>query len=245
MKTYSVRLIYDSFQGEGSRAGCRAVIVRLAGCNMWNGNPENRSSGAGACAKWCDTDFQGDLAIPMLAWDIARRCSQLWPEGPKGSARWILLTGGEPLLQADLELLAVLRDYGFKLAVETNGTTIPKGMGPDISQHFDYVCVSPQLTASDNTPNLEVLKADDLKITTGGAWTATQLKQVAAEGEWKHKYVVPLDPIDSSTIEISHLRGGYSDSNSLDAAVTNCLKWVKDNPEWRVGVQLQKVLNLE
>lgn len=245
MKTYSVRSIYDSFQGEGSRAGCRAIIVRFSGCNMWDGNPDNRNAGAGACAQWCDTDFQSDLAKPLTAEQIASQCETLWPIVSGQNERWVILTGGEPLLQVDRALLLHVQDAGFNIGVETNGTVIPDGMSPDIREFFDHVCVSPQLTANFQVPDLRVLRADDLKITTGGAWTESQLQEIASDGDWKYKYVVPLDPIDSSTIEISHLRGGYSDSNSLDAAVTNCLKWVKDNPEWRVGIQLQKVLNLE
>lgn len=243
--TYSIREVFDTFQGEGLRAGTRAVFIRFTGCNMWDGNPEHRDRGAGACARWCDTDFMPRRGQKMSAHEIANKVEELWPEQAGHPQRWVVLTGGEPLLQVDQELHHVLCDYGFKVAVETNGTVAPKTSLP-----FDHLCVSPKLKADGSLPDLQIWKAHELKIVlpgavdVGGGWRDWQLNEVATMGEWGAMFVQPMDPTAPDTVEISHLRGGYFKPDLLQAAVDQCLRWVREHPEWRLGVQLHKVLNL-
>lgn len=243
--TYAVREIFDTLQGEGLRAGTRAIFVRLTGCNMWTGNPEHRSAGAGACALWCDTDFMPRRGTKKTAVEIANECEVLWPEQQGDTNRWIVLTGGEPYLQADDTLVNTLHDYGFKVAVETNGTVWPRLSVTS----FDHVCVSPKLKADGSFPDLQVWKAHELKVVLPGivdgvGWTDAMLQELATLGEWGQKFVQPMDPTDPKVVEVSHLRGGYFKPKQLEAALDRCLQWVKAHPDWRFGVQLHKVLNL-
>lgn len=122
MKTYMVKEIFYSIQGEGVRAGIPHVFVRFAGCNL-DCNDETMG--------WkCDTDFAGGTAYSDAALvDEIRRVG--------GTCQWVLLTGGEPTLQADQMLVNLLRTFGYRLAIETNGTrSVPSGI--------DWICCSPK-----------------------------------------------------------------------------------------------------
>lgn len=136
---YSVKEIFHTLQGEGCQAGRPAVFLRFAGCNLWSGLERDR---AGAICRFCDTDFHGTdgpgggkFAAPeALAGAVAR----LWPEG--AGNRFVVCTGGEPLLQLDAPLIDALHALGFEIAVETNGTVAaPPGI--------DWLCVSPKARA--------------------------------------------------------------------------------------------------
>jgi 7-carboxy-7-deazaguanine synthase len=134
--TYSVKEIFYTLQGDGSHAGRPAVFCRFAGCNLWTGREQDRAS---AVCKFCDTDFvgtDGTLGGKFAqAHDLAARIASLWPEG--GAGRFVVLTGGEPLLQVDVPLIDALHAQGFEIAVETNGTVAaPPGI--------DWLCVSPK-----------------------------------------------------------------------------------------------------
>ncbi|MEK8030987.1 7-carboxy-7-deazaguanine synthase [Ideonella sp. DXS29W] len=137
--TYSVKEIFYTLQGEGLRAGRPAVFCRLAGCNLWTGREEDR---ANAVCQFCDTDFvgtDGTLGGKFAeADDLAFQIAALWPDGKDN--RYVVLTGGEPLLQVDSELIDALHAKGFDIAVETNGTVhAPPGI--------DWICVSPKAGA--------------------------------------------------------------------------------------------------
>ena len=148
--SYAVKEIFYTLQGEGRQAGRPAVFCRFAGCNLWSGREEDR---AGAVCRFCDTDFTGmdgegggrfaDGAA------LAQAIAALWPAG---GARLVVLTGGEPLLQVDDELVAALHEAGFEIAIETNGTILPP---PGI----DWLCVSPKAGAE-----LVVTAGDELKL---------------------------------------------------------------------------------
>ena len=137
---YSVKEIFYTLQGEGLRAGRPAVFCRFAGCNLWSGREEDR---AGAACKFCDTDFVGTNGTLggkfATAQDLATLIASLWPatEG----ARYVVLTGGEPLLQVDSALINALHDHGFEIAVETNGTV-------SALPGIDWICVSPKAGAN-------------------------------------------------------------------------------------------------
>src|SRR5690348_13840789 len=149
--SYAVKEIFYTLQSEGALTGRPAVFCRFAGCNLWSGREEDRA--AAACS-FCDTDFVGmDGSGGGRYRDgaaLADRIAALWPDG--GAARFVVCTGGEPLLQLDQPLIEALHARGFEIAVETNGT-VP--LPPDL----DWVCVSPKAGAP-----LVVTAGDELKI---------------------------------------------------------------------------------
>jgi 7-carboxy-7-deazaguanine synthase (Cx14CxxC type) len=155
---YAVKEIFLSLQGEGVHAGRVAVFCRFAGCNLWSGREQDR---AGAACAFCDTDFVGTDgpgggvfcgATALAAAVLARRPSSPGGSGEAGARPFVVLTGGEPLLQADPPLLEALHAEGFEVALETNGTLpVPPG--------FDWVCVSPKPGAA-----LAQREGDELKL---------------------------------------------------------------------------------
>ena len=134
--SYAVKEIFLTLQGEGGQAGRPAVFCRFAGCNLWSGREQDR---AAAVCTFCDTDFVG-LDGPgggrfETAEALAGAIEAQWRGGAEG--RLVVLTGGEPLLQADRDLIAALHARGFMVAIETNGTlAAPDGL--------DWICVSPK-----------------------------------------------------------------------------------------------------
>jgi 7-carboxy-7-deazaguanine synthase (Cx14CxxC type) len=136
---YSVKEIFYTLQGEGLRAGRPAVFCRFAGCNLWSGREDDRSS---AICQFCDTDFvgtDGTLGGKFAnAHDLASQIARQWPAGHGN--RYVVMTGGEPLLQVDAALVAALHAEHFEIAVETNGTlaALPG---------LDWICVSPKAGA--------------------------------------------------------------------------------------------------
>ena len=138
--TYSVKEIFYTLQGEGAQAGKAAVFCRFAGCNLWSGREEDRSS---AVCNFCDTDFVGtdgtDGGKFASADALAAAVEKAWTSGDRKN-RLVVLTGGEPLLQVDAALTCALHQRGFMIAVETNGTVAPP-------PGLDWVCVSPKAQA--------------------------------------------------------------------------------------------------
>jgi len=135
--TYSVKEMFYTLQGEGANAGQPAVFCRFAGCNLWSGREEDRSS---AICQFCDTDFVGTDGTQGgkfdSAQDLAAAIARFWP-ATDTQHRFVVLTGGEPLLQVDEALVDALHAQGFTIAVETNGTVKPpKGI--------DWLCMSPK-----------------------------------------------------------------------------------------------------
>jgi 7-carboxy-7-deazaguanine synthase len=134
--TYSVKEIFYTLQGEGMRAGRPAVFCRFSGCNLWSGHEADRSQ---AVCQFCDTDFVGtDGTLGgkfATARGLAKVITDQWPAG--APHRYVVMTGGEPLLQVDKELIDALHAESFEIAVETNGTMrVPEGI--------DWICVSPK-----------------------------------------------------------------------------------------------------
>jgi 7-carboxy-7-deazaguanine synthase (Cx14CxxC type) len=138
---YAVKEIFYTLQGEGINAGRPAVFLRFAGCNLWSGREEDRAS---AVCRFCDTQFVGtDGAgggkFPSAA-ALARCVANEWPAALGGGKKFVVCTGGEPLLQLDTPLIDALHAEGFSIALETNGTlAVPPGV--------DWVCVSPKADA--------------------------------------------------------------------------------------------------
>lgn len=176
--TYSVKEIFYTLQGEGTHAGRPAVFCRFSGCNLWTGRERDR---ANAVCKFCDTDFigtDGEFGGKYAnSADLARTVNALWPASDTAH-KFIVLTGGEPLLQLDEALIAELHACGFEIAIETNGTLpVPAGV--------DWVCVSPKVGST-----LVVQKGNELKA------VIPQDHQTLADYEsldFAHFYVQPMD----------------------------------------------------
>jgi 7-carboxy-7-deazaguanine synthase (Cx14CxxC type) len=148
--SYAVKEIFYTLQGEGANAGRAAVFCRFAGCNLWTGREEDR---AGAVCKFCDTDFVGTdgpgggkFATPDA---LATAVADCWPGGGKP---FVVMTGGEPLLQLDPPLLDALHRLGFEVAVETNGTLAPPA-------GIDWLCLSPKADS-----DVVIKGGDELKL---------------------------------------------------------------------------------
>lgn len=152
--TYSVKEIFYTLQGEGAQSGRAAVFCRFAGCNLWSGREADRAS---AVCRFCDTDFVGTDGTGGGKFESAAALAQAiashWPVSAQQSGkRFVVLTGGEPLLQVDAALTQALHAQGFVIAVETNGTqAAPDGL--------DWVCVSPKADAP-----LAITQGNELKL---------------------------------------------------------------------------------
>ncbi len=135
MAKYSIKEIYYTLQGEGAHTGRPAIFLRFAGCNLWSGREEDRSD---AICQFCDTEFvgtDGPEGGKYTAEELAQKVNNLWPK--EATHKYVVCTGGEPLLQLDAPLIEALHQYHFTIAIETNGTiSLPKGI--------DWVCVSPK-----------------------------------------------------------------------------------------------------
>ena len=139
--TYSVKELFYTLQGEGARTGRAAVFCRFSGCNLWSGMEKDREN---AQCNFCDTDFV-DTDGPggekfKSADDLAGAAAKLWPNNKISDAiPYIVCTGGEPLLQLDVELIKTFQKAGFEVAVETNGTI-------EAPPELDWICVSPKVS---------------------------------------------------------------------------------------------------
>jgi 7-carboxy-7-deazaguanine synthase (Cx14CxxC type) len=137
--SYTVKEIFYTLQGEGAQAGRAAVFCRFSGCNLWSGREEDRSR---AVCQFCDTDFVGtgpDGGRFASAMELAAAIDRSWV-GDGASRKYVVCTGGEPLLQLDAELIDALHERGFEVAVETNGTK-------PAPASLDWICVSPKAGA--------------------------------------------------------------------------------------------------
>lgn len=148
---YAVKETYLTIQGEGGQAGRVAVFCRFAGCNLWTGKQADRSA---AICQFCDTDFVGTDGPGggkfADANDLAQHIESAW--GTAGEPRWVVFTGGEPLLQLDAALVDAVHARGFSIAVESNGTVAaPPGI--------DWLTVSPKAGAP-----LSQLTGTELKL---------------------------------------------------------------------------------
>jgi 7-carboxy-7-deazaguanine synthase (Cx14CxxC type) len=157
--TYVVKEAFATLQGEGANAGRVSVFCRFARCNLWSGHEEHRAT---AICQFCDTDFVGTDGPGggrfSSAEALADHLVTLWPAGESADPsvgdgrRFVVCTGGEPLLQLDDALVATLHERGFTIAIETNGTLPP----PD---GIDWICVSPKAAA-----DLVLTSGDELKL---------------------------------------------------------------------------------
>lgn len=192
--SYNVNEIFYSIQGEGANAGKAAVFVRFSGCNL-------------ACG-FCDTDHRE--STPMTATEITDKASAY-------ASRLVVLTGGEPGLWVDDELVSCLKKAGFTIAIETNGTCrLPAGI--------DYVTMSPKNQFCDNAePVLE--SCDELKLVFTEGVEPSRYDHITA----RERIIQPCDTGDNET---------------NDRLTALALDYVMAHPRWRLGLQLHKLLNV-
>ena len=179
--TYAVRELFLTLQGEGVHSGRRAAFLRFAGCNLWTGREQDRAT---AVCRFCDTDFIGTGGPGggkfKTADQLARAVAQCWGDA-QGGVPYVVITGGEPLLQLDAPLIDALHSEGFEIGVETNGTiAAPVGI--------DWLCVSPK--AGSETVQKT---GNELKLIwpqPGSDWRAME------QWEFEHLLIQPMDGPD-------------------------------------------------
>lgn len=212
--SYQIKEIFYTLQGEGANAGKPAVFCRFAGCNLWSGREQDRAS---AVCQFCDTDFVGTDGSLGARYDnaaaLAAQIEKLWPEGEVGS-RFVVLTGGEPLLQVDDALVGALHARHFKIAVETNGSLLaPEGI--------DWICVSPKAGA----PWLQ-RSGQELKLVwpqDGLSWSDAQAMK---DLPFENHYLQPQDNV---------LR-----AKNTEICIGLCLQ----NPIWNLSLQTHKITGI-
>ena len=179
--SYAVKEIFYTVQGEGAHTGRAAVFCRFAGCNLWSGHEKDRPI---AICKFCDTNFLGtgpDGGKFDTEAVLADRIDQTWKAASGSGKKFVVFTGGEPLLQLGRSLIDAVHDRNFEIAVETNGTVAaPLGL--------DWICVSPKAGA-----RLVQTTGDELKLVfpQAGAMPET------FEGlSFRHFFLQPMDGPD-------------------------------------------------
>ena len=215
---YTVKELFPTLQGEGTHTGRAAVFCRFAGCNLWSGREEDRAS---AICQFCDTDFVGSDGAGggkfETAASLADAIENSWRSTSAGpQQRYVVFTGGEPLLQLDEELIAALHQKGFEVAIETNGTIkVPKGV--------DWVCVSPKAGS-----DLIVLQADELKLVIPqNDHQALEKLMARFEGmDYRNRFLQPMD--------------GKNLKSNTELAVSLCQK----RPLWRLSLQSHKLIGI-
>ena len=215
---YTIKELFPTLQGEGAHAGRAAVFCRFAGCNLWSGREEDRAL---AVCQFCDTDFVGTDGTGggkfETAAQLADTIEEAWRSTTAGpQQRYVVFTGGEPLLQLDAVLIDALHAKGFLVAIETNGTLkVPKGV--------DWVCVSPKAGSE-----LIVLQADEIKLVVPQAGHQSLESLLARfEGmDYRNRFLQAMD--------------GPLLKENLALAVKLCQK----RPLWRLSLQIHKMIGI-
>lgn len=213
---YHVKEAFYTLQGEGAQAGRASVFCRFSGCNLWSGREADRAT---AKCTFCDTDFIGTDGLNggkfSSATALAEHITALWPHQSDNAVPYVVFTGGEPLLQLDVALIASLHSYGFEVAVETNGTLVPPA-------GIDWLCVSPK----GNNP-LAVTKGDELKLVFPQADAPPE--QFSSLG-FSHFFLQPMDlaPLNKSAPTIAE-------------ATAYCMA----HPQWRLSLQMHKIAGFD
>ncbi|SNX29424.1 7-carboxy-7-deazaguanine synthase, Cx14CxxC type [Polynucleobacter meluiroseus] len=215
---YTVKELFPTLQGEGAHAGRAAIFCRFAGCNLWSGREEDRAT---AVCQFCDTDFVGSDGAGGGKFEnaelLANAIEDAWlSTGAGPQQRYVVFTGGEPLLQLDAALIEALHGKGFSIAIETNGTIkVPKGI--------DWVCVSPKAGS-----DLIVLQADEIKLVIPqSGHQALESLLARFEGmDYRNRFLQPMD--------------GLTLKENTALAVRLCQK----RPLWRLSVQAHKMIGI-
>ncbi|OHV11856.1 7-carboxy-7-deazaguanine synthase [Kushneria phosphatilytica] len=216
---YSVKEAFYTLQGEGAQAGRPSVFCRFAGCNLWSGREKDRER---SICRFCDTDFVGidgqNGGRFYSASALAEHLQALWPDDQPDRARgkpYVVFTGGEPLLQLDIDLIEAMHLCGFEIGVETNGTLpAPEGI--------DWLCVSPKGSA-----RLRQLSGQELKLVYPQSdATPAQFEQL----DFEHFYLQPMD-----------LTPRGEQGETMAATVSYCMT----HPQWRLSLQMHKIAGID
>jgi 7-carboxy-7-deazaguanine synthase (Cx14CxxC type) len=175
---YAVKEAFLTLQGEGANAGRAAVFCRFTGCNLWSGREADRAT---AACRFCDTDFVGTDGSGggrfASAQALAHHLLALWGKR-RVEDRFVVCTGGEPLLQLDAALIGALHALRFRIAVETNGT-LPA------PAHIDWICVSPK-----GSTDVVQRRGDELKLVFP---QAEAMPERFADWDFRHFFLQPMD----------------------------------------------------
>jgi 7-carboxy-7-deazaguanine synthase (Cx14CxxC type) len=210
--SYAVKEIFLTLQGEGVHAGRRAVFLRFSGCNLWSGREADRAS---AICQFCDTDFVGTDGENGGRYDaeaLAAKVAELWGDGTDN--RYVVITGGEPMLQVDDGIVDALHAHAFQIAIESNGTI-------KVHPGIDWVCISPK-AGSDVIQRT----GDELKL----VWPQPTSDLDAMEHwQFAHFLIQPMD---------------MGDAASNATSVSEATRFVMARPKWRLSLQNHKILGL-
>jgi 7-carboxy-7-deazaguanine synthase len=215
---YLVKELFYTLQGEGFHAGRAAVFCRFAGCNLWSGREADRAK---AACSFCDTDFVGVDGDGGGRFETADHLADTIAAAFPGerSRRFVVFTGGEPLLQVDGPLTAALHARGFYIAVETNGT-----IAPEVDVSLDWICVSPKA----HEP-LKLTRGDELKL------VHPQL------GVDPARYL----GLEFGSFRLQPLAGlGDAGADRSARSTAACVRYCLDHPQWQLSVQTHKVLGI-
>lgn len=173
---YKIKEIFLTLQGEGAMTGRVAIFCRFSGCNLWSGREEDRAK---AICQFCDTDFwgmDGTFGGTYTKIELAKFVNELWPI--KKSNKYIVCTGGEPLLQLDSELVDAFQSFGFEVAIETNGTI-------EAPKNLNWICVSPKA-------NTEIVQKNGNEIKIVFPQVGINPKDFE-QLNFEHFYIQPMD----------------------------------------------------
>lgn len=213
---YAVKESFLTLQGEGIQAGRRAVFIRFAGCNLWNGREDDREQ---ATCRFCDTDFvgiDGENGGRFTAEELAEQAIRLWKEAIESRYQYVrpfvVLTGGEPLLQVDEALLLALKNQAFEIAIETNGTQ-------PVPSAIDWVCMSPKAGSQ-----IILEKGNEIKL----VWPQKGIDIEALEKlDFDHYLIQPMDD-------------EYQKEN-----IQKAIAFVMQRPLWRLSIQSHKLIGVK
>ena len=213
--SYSVKEVFYSLQGEGFHSGRPSIFCRMSHCNLWTGREQDR---ARAVCQFCDTDFVGTDGQNGGRFADADALTQhllsFWPADSK-QPPFVVMTGGEPLLQVDTKLIESLHRHQVEVAIETNGTQrAPAGT--------DWICVSPKANAP-----LILDHGDELKL----VYPQPELMpEQVQELDFKHFYLQPMEEPDAKKTE-----------QNIQEALQYCLQ----HPQWKLSLQTHKLLGID
>ena len=196
--SYKVKEIYYTIQGEGFNLGRPAVFCRFSNCNLWSGREEDRDK---AICKFCDTDFvgtDGENGGEFSAEELSKKINSIWPND---NNKFLVFTGGEPLLQIDEKLISNIKKHGFEIAVETNGTV-------NAPVSIDWLTVSPK-----EGSKFIQKSGQELKVVYPQGFDLKELENY----DFQHFYLSPMITSDHSL-----------NKNNIEACVEYCLanpKW--------------------
>jgi len=216
--------MFYSLQGEGARAGRAAVFCRFSKCNLWNGREESRLQ---SVCQFCDTDIVGidgqnggEFSSAEL---LAERILTMWndqcEQGVAGKP-YVIFTGGEPLLQLDEPLIKQMHQLNFEVAIESNGTlALPKGV--------DWVCLSPKADAK-----IVFEKCDELKL------VYPQKTALPERFEYFPADYYFLSPMANPLIR-------FGEDNEKQDNTRKALEYCLKHPQWRLTLQMHKLLGID